>query len=215
MEESMELYFAPLACCMSSRIALYEAGVEARYHQVDPMTKRVLSDGGDFLAVTPLGQVPALRTGSGELLIENAAVLQYVADHAGGDLAPAGGIERYRLQQWLSFVGAELHKAVYYPLLDEKASEGARQYARESAERRFSFLSGHLAGREFVLDRFSVADAYLVTVLNWSEAAGIDLAKWPTVDAYYKRLLKRPSVARAVAEERALYAEEVARRKAA
>jgi glutathione S-transferase len=211
----MELYFAPLACCMSSRIALYEAGAEARYHQVDPMTKRVLTGGRDFLAVTPLGQVPALRTESGELLIENAAVLQYVADHAGGDLAPARGIERYRLQQWLSFIGTELHKVVYIPLLDEKAPEGARAYARENAARRFDYLNSHLEGQEFLLDRFSVADAYLVTVLNWSKAAGIDLGKWPAVERYYERLLKRPSVARAVAEERALHAEEMARREAA
>lgn len=211
----MELYFAPLACCMSSRIALYEAGVEVRYHRVDTKTKRVLTDGSDFLALTPLGQVPVLRTDSGELLIENAAVLQYVADHAGGELAPPSGPERYRLQQWLSFIGTELHKFIYMPLLDEKSTEGARAYARENAGVRFEYLNSHLTGRDYLLDRFSVADAYLVTVLNWSAAAGVDLAKWPAVAAYYRRMLKRPSVARAVAEERALYAEEQARNKAA
>jgi glutathione S-transferase len=211
----MELYFAPLACCMSSRIALYEAGADARFHQVDTKTKRVLSDGSDFLALTPLGQVPVLKTDSGELLIENAAVLQYVADHAGGELAPLAGSERYRLQQWLSFIGTELHKVVYIPLLDDKAPADAKEYAREKAGVRFAYLDRHLAGREFLLDRFTVADAYLVTVLNWSRASGIDLSGWPAVHAYFQRMLKRPSVARAVVEERALYAEEQARQKAA
>jgi glutathione S-transferase len=211
----MELYFSPLACCMSSRIALYEAGAEARYHQVDTKAKRVLPDGSDFLAVTPLGQVPVLRTDDGELLIENAAVLQYVADNAGGKLAPPSGLKRYRLQQWLSFIGTELHKVVYIPLLDEKSPEGARAYARDNAGVRFAYLHNHLAGRDYLLDSFSVADAYLFTVLNWSAAAGVDLSRWPAVESYYRRLLKRPSVARALAEERALYAEEQARQKAA
>jgi glutathione S-transferase len=211
----MELYFSPLACCMSSRMAFYEAGVEARYHRIDTRTKRVLSDGSDFLKLTPLGQVPVLRTDSGELLIENAAVLQYIADHVGGNLAPPSGLERYRLQQWLSFIGTELHKVVYIPLLDEKSPEGARAYARENAAVRFAYLNDHLGGQEYLLDRFSVADAYLVTVLNWSPAAGVDLSKWPAVAQFFARMLKRPSVARAVAEERALYTEEQARNKAA
>jgi glutathione S-transferase len=159
--------------------------------------------------------VPVLRTEEDELLTENAAVLQYVADRAGSGLAPAGGLERSRLQQWLSFIGSELQKTVYIPLLEEKSPDGAKLFARQKAGRRFAYLDRYLAGREFLLDRFSVADAYLVTVLNWSAGAGIDLSEWPAVQAYYQRLMKRPSVARAVTEERALYAEEQERRKAA
>ena len=212
----MELYFSPLACSMSSRIAIYEAGGEAEFHCVDTQAKRVLADGSDFWALNPLGMVPVLRTEEGELLRENPAVLQYVADHfPAAGLAPAGGPERYRLQQWLNFIGTELHKATYIPLLDEKAPSGAKDYAREKAALRLSYLDRHLAAQEFLLDRFTIADAYLVTVLNWSKASGIDLAGWPSVQAYFQRMTKRPSIARALAEERALYAEEMERRKAA
>src|SRR6185436_5624351 len=117
--------------------------------------------------------------------------------------------------QWLNFIGTELHKATYIPLLDEKAPAGAKDYAREKAGLRFKYLDQHLSGREFLLDRFTVADAYLVTVLNWSKASGIELGKWPSVQGYFQRMTKRASVARALAEERALYAEEMERRKAA
>jgi glutathione S-transferase len=216
MEEMMELYFAPLACSMSTRITVYEAGGEAAFHCVDTRNKRVLADDSDFYALNPLGMVPVLRTEEGDLLRENPAVLQYVADHfLAAGLAPSGGPERYKLQQWLNFIGTELHKATYIPLLDDNAPAGAKDYAREKAALRFRYLDQHLDGREFLLDRFSVADAYLVTVLNWSQASGIELSQWPAVHRYFQRMVKRPSIARAISEERALYAEEMERRKAA
>lgn len=212
----MELYFSPLACSMSSRIAIYEAGAEAKFHCVDTRAKKVLADDSDFWALNPLGMVPVLRTDEGELLRENPAVLQYVADHLPeADLAPAGGPERYRLQQWLNFIGTELHKGIYIPLLDDSAPAGAKDYARDKAALRLGYLDRHFTAQAFLLDRFTVADAYLVTVLNWSKASGIDLGGWPNVLAYFKRMSERPSVARALAEERALYAEEMERRKAA
>ncbi len=210
----MELYFSPLACSLATRIALYEADAEARYHQANTRTKR-LSDGGDFYAVNPMGQVPVLRTDSGELLTENAAVLQYVADRTQAGLAPPPGEERYRLQQWLSFVSTELQKVVFIPLLDETSPEGAKAYARQKAAAPFVHLDKHLEGRDFLLSAFTVADAYLISVLNWCPAVRLDLAEWPTLNAYYHRILQRPAVSRAVAEERALYAEEQARRRAA
>jgi glutathione S-transferase len=212
----MELYFAPLACSMSTRISVYEAGGEAEFHCVDTTAKRVLAGDSDFYAINPLGMVPVLRTEEGDLLKENPAVLQYVADHfPSAGLAPSGGPERYKLQQWLNFIATELHKATYIPLLDEKAPAGAKDYAREKAALRFKYLDKHLKAREFLLDRFTVADAYLVTVLNWSKASGIELGEWPSVHAYFQRMIRRPSIARALAEERALYAEEMERRKAA
>ena len=211
----MDLYFSPLACSMATRIALYEAGAEAGFIQVDTRSKRV-EDGGDFLAVNGIGQVPVLRTDEGELLTENPAVLQYVADRfPSSGLAPQGGAERYRLQQWLNFTTSELHKVVFVPLLDPKASEGAKAYAHEKAPQRLAHLAKHLEGREFQLDRFTIADAYLVTVLNWGRYSGVDLAQWPAVDAYYHRMLERPSVARALSEEIALYKDQQARRSAA
>ena len=208
----MELYFAPLACSLATRIALYEAGVAATYTSVDTRRRRV-ADGSDFLAVNPMGQVPVLRTDDGELLTENPVVLQYVADqHPQAALAPAGGLPRYRLQQWLNFVTSELHKAVFIPLLSPASNDGARAYARELAGPRFAYLNAHLRTRDFLLDRFTVADAYLVTVLNWGRFSGIDLAQWPAVAAYMARLQKRPSIAKAFADEFALYEQEKARR---
>jgi len=210
----MELYFSPLACSMATRIAFYEAGVEAKFNQVDSKTKLV-ADGTDYRTINPLGQVPVLRGDDGELLTENPAVLQYVADHyPQSGLAPAAGPERYRLQQWLNFVTSELHKLVFSPLLNPTAPQGAKEFAREKAEPRFAYLNDRLAGRDYLLDHFTVADAYLVTVLNWAKYAGIDLAKWSVVQAYFTRLQNRPSVAKALAEELALYAEERARQSA-
>jgi glutathione S-transferase len=211
----MELYFAPLACSLATRIALYEAGAEAKFTYVDTRAKRT-GDGADYLAVNPLGQVPALRVAGDDVLLENQAILQFVAErYPEAKLAPPPGRERARLQQWLSFIATELHKAIFIPLLMRDAPEGAKAYARQAMPARFAVLDRHLAGREFLLDRFSVADAYLTTVLNWTVATAIDLAQWPALQSYFGRMHKRPSIAKAVAEERALYAEEQARRKAA
>lgn len=150
-----------------------------------------------------------LRTDTGELLTENPVVLQYVADRKPeSGLAPQGGIERYRLQQWLNFITSELHKVVFIPLLDPAAPEAARPYAREKAERRLAYLNDHLSGRDYLLDRFTVADAYLATVLNWAKFVGPDLAKWPAVVNYIDRMYQRPSIAKALAEEMALFEQE-------
>jgi glutathione S-transferase len=215
----MDLYFSPLACSMATRIALYEAGADARFVQVDGKTKRT-REGADYFAINPLGLVPAICTDDGEVLTENAAVLQYVADRfPDAGLAPPAGspisLGRSRLQQWLSFIGTELHKALFVPLLDRKAPDATKTYTLEKGESRLAYLGNYLAGRDYLLDRFSVADAYLFTVLNWNIATPVDLARWPAVKAYYNRMRGRPSIARALAEEHALYAEEQARHKAA
>ncbi|XXX72550.1 glutathione binding-like protein [Sorangium sp. So ce134] len=207
----MKLYFSPLACSLATRIALYEAGAEATYVEVDPKTKRT-DDGADFRAVHPLGLVPALEIEGGELLTENAAVLQLVADRfPGAELAPRDPLGRARLQQWLCFIGTELHKAVYVPLLDKAAPAEVKQYALSKADARLGWVARRLEGREFLLDRFSVADAYLFVVLNWSVVTPIDLKAWPALVAYQARLQARPSVARAFAEERARYLRELER----
>jgi glutathione S-transferase len=215
----MDLYFAPLACSMASRIAIYEAGAAANFIYVDIHTqpqKRLLADGSDYFVINSMGQVPAIRTDEGEVIVENPAVLQYLADlHPEARLAPPGGVERYRLLQWLNFISTELHKATYIPLLNRGSPEGAKAFAREKLPLRMHHLSDHLRGRSFLLEGFSVADAYLVTVLNWSPYAGIALREWPQIDAWFQRLIQRPSVARALAEEGRLYAEEHERRASA
>ena len=213
----MDVYFSPLACSMATRIALYEAGVFANYLEVDPRTKLVLKDGSDFRKVNPLGLVPTLRTDDGTVLTENAAILQYVADHfAETGLGSSPGIDRSRLHQWLCFIGTELHKGLFVTLLDPTASKDVKDYVLKKNLSRLDYLNAYLDGREFVLDHFSVADAYLATVLNWSQATPmIDFNQWPEVKNYLRRMRKHPSVAKAMAEEVVLYQAELARHKAA
>jgi glutathione S-transferase len=213
----MELYFSPLACSMATRIALYEAGASADYLEVDPRSKVVLNDGSDFTEVNPLGLVPTLRTDDGAVLTENAAILQYVADRfPEANLGSGAGMERSRLHQWLCFIGTELHKGLFVTLLDKKAPQDAKTYVVQKNLSRLDYLENYLKGRDYLLDHFSVADAYLVTVINWTMATPpVDLVKWPTLKAYYERLRARPSVAKAIAEEFELYKAEIARHKAA
>jgi glutathione S-transferase len=207
----MQLYFSPMACSMATRISLYEAGADATYTEVDPKTKLTV-DGADFREVNPLGLVPTLRTDDGDILTENAAILQYVASRLpDAHLAPTGGREQARLQQWLCFIGTELHKGLFSPLLDPKAPEAAKAYALEKGQSRLAYLEKHLTGREYLLDSFSIADAYLVVVLGWTVVTPIDLKSWPALSAYVARVRARPSVARAMSEERAMYANEKAR----
>jgi glutathione S-transferase len=212
----MDLYFAPLACSMASRIAIYEADAAANFIFVDIHShpeKRLLADGSDYRTINPMGQVPAIRTDQGDVIAENPVVLQYVADlYPQAQLAPTSGVERYRLLQWLNFISTELHKATYIPLLNRSSSDGAKAFAREKLPLRMRHLSDHLRGRSFLLEGFTVADAYLVTALNWSPYAGVALSEWPEINAYFQRLIQRPSVARALAEEGKLFAEEQKRR---
>ena len=213
----MQLYFSPLACSMASRIALYEAGGDAVFLEVDPRTKRVLAGNDDFCGINPLGLVPTLRTDDGAIITENAAILQYIAerfpDAALGAQSPA---ERARLQQWLAFFGTELHKGLFIPLLAKDAPEGMRSWTLNKYRARLDYLNGYLQSRDFVLDHFSVADGYLVTILNWTTVIKeLNLSQWPSLQAYYERLLKRPSIAKAIAEELPLYRAELVRHKAA
>ena len=211
----MDLYFSPMACSLASRIALYEASGEARFIEVDPKTRRT-PDGADYLKIYPLGLVPLLRLDDGSLLSENASILQYIAGrYPQAGLAPGDAIGRARLQQWLCFIGTELHKALFIPLFDQKAPEGTRQHTLTKGGARLKYLDDHLAGREFLLDRFSVADAYLYAVLNWTAPTRVDLAPWPAIKAYHERLRARPAIARAFREEMALYQAELARHRAA
>lgn len=203
----MDLYFSPLACSMATRIAAYEAGAEINFLKVDTRAspKRV-EDGVEFLTISPMGQVPVLRTDDGALITENAVILQYVADRfPAAGLIPAEGIERLRVQSWLSFIGSELHAGVFRVLLRSTAPEGAKALAREAAAERFAHLDAHLTGREFLQGRFSVADAYLFVILTWARHVALDLAPYPALAAYRDRLQARPSVARALGEEFTLF----------
>src|SRR3954447_26752441 len=156
----LQLYFFPMACSLASRIALTEADVEAQYHLAHIWTKTVVDDGSDFLGVSPKGAVPVLVLENGERLTESAAVLQYIADlkpEAG--LAPAfGNPDRYRLQEWLSFVGAEIHKAFLFPTFWYK-DDASLAKPRARIAQTLSVPSAHLEGREFLVgNSFTIAD---------------------------------------------------------
>jgi len=212
----MKLYYSPGACSLASHIALREAGLPFELVRASTKTHQ-LDDGRSYYDINPKGYVPLLELDDGQRLTENPAVLQYIADQAPAKgLAPASDtMARYRLQEWLGFIGTELHKAVFVPMLDEKASEEVKRYSREKLPRRMETLQAHLRGREFLLDEFSIADAYLATILNWAQATQVDLKQWPVVHEYHQRMLQRPSIAKAAGEELAMYKEEVARRKRA
>ena len=215
----MQLYFSPLACSMSERIAFAEAGASVDLIEVDPLTKTVLATREDYRAINPLGYVPALRLDDGAVLTENAAILEYIADAfpAAGLAPPASDrLGRAKLRRWLSFISSELHKALMFPLLGRETPAEVKAWTIQKYASRLAYLNEQLAGREFLLDAFSVADAYLATVLNWTQATPeIDLAAHPNVKAYLERMRQRPSVAAALAAELPLFRAEIARRKAA
>jgi glutathione S-transferase len=212
----MDLYFSPMACSLASRIALYEAGADdVRFIEVDPKTKRTF-DGTDYRKIYPLALVPLLRLDDRSLLSENAAILQYIAGrYPAAKLAPPDEIGRARLQQWLCFIGTELHKGLFIPLFDQKAPDGTRAHTLQKYESRLQYLDGYLSDRQYLLDRFSVADAYLYTVLNWTVPTRVDLTTRPAIKRYYESLQTRPSIAKAFLEEMALYKAELARHQAA
>jgi glutathione S-transferase len=205
----MKLYFSPMTCSLATRITLCEAGLDSSvdFQRVDLATK-TLADGSSYLEVSPKGAVAGLVTDDGRLLTENAAILQYVADLAPQTgLAPAAGtFERYQVQEWLSYVGTELHKHIFYSIFNPISPEAVRDYARsQAAPPRFDYLNQHLSQREFLVgDHFTVADSYLVTVLNWVEKAGLDLKAWPAIAAYRRLHNQRPGVQRATQTEMAL-----------
>ncbi|MBR0859701.1 glutathione binding-like protein [Bradyrhizobium liaoningense] len=202
----LQLYFFPMACSLASRIALLEAGIEAQYHLAHIWTKQVVDDGSDFRAISPKGAVPVLVLENGERLTESAAVLQYIADvkpEAG--LAPRfGDPDRYRLQEWLSFVGAEIHKAFLFPTFWYK-DDGSLAKPRARITQTLSAPAAHLAEREFLVgSRFTVADAHLTWALLLLRPAGVDIAQWPALSAYLERMQARPAVREAIATEMAL-----------
>ncbi|WLB57391.1 glutathione binding-like protein [Bradyrhizobium japonicum] len=199
----LQLYFSPMACSLASRIALMEAGLDARYHLVHLRTKTVADDDSDFRGVSPKGAVPVLVLENGDRLTESAAVLQYIADaKPEADLAPRfGDPDRYRLQEWLSFIGSEIHKAFLFPTFWYK-DDGSLAKPRARITQTLAVPSAHLADREFLVgDRFTVADAHLTWALLLLRPAGVDIAQWPSLSAYLARMQARPSVQDAIATE--------------
>lgn len=193
----MKLYYKPGACSLASHIVLNEIGADFELDKVDVAANKT-ENGGDFLAVNPNGYVPALELKSGDILLEGAAILQYLADQKPeASLAPANGtIERTRLQQHLNFVASELHKAFGPFFSGRDLSEDERDAAVANVGKKLATFENILSdGREYLLGAdFSVADAYLFVVTNWTNFVGIDLGAWSNVQAFMKRASARPAV---------------------
>jgi len=199
----MKLYIKPGACSLSPHIVLEESGLDYETESVDLKTKRTTS-GGDFNQLNPKGYVPALLLDSGELLTEGPAIVQYIADQVPAKkLAPANGtIERYRLQAWLNFIGTELHKSCS-PFFNPASGEEWKKIAGANLERRLGYIDEQLAGKTYLLgEDFSVADAYLFTVLSWMPFIKVDLSKWAALSAFVQRVSARPAVQAVLKTER-------------
>ena len=198
----MKLYYFSGACSLASNIALREAGLKFELVKVDRRTRKA-ADGLDFNEVNPKGYVPALTLDNGEVLTENVAVLQYIADrNPAAKLAPpAGTMERYRLVEWLAFISSEIHKN-FSSLFREDASEETKQYVRKVLSTRLDYLNRAIGNRPFLMgEQFTVADAYLFTVLGWSRHLNFDLDKWPQLQRHVERVGARPQVIEALKAE--------------
>ena len=198
----MKLYYSPGACSLLPHIVAREVGVPIDLVKVD-LKARKLDDGGDYTRINGKGYVPALALDDGALLTEGPAIVQYLADRKPeSGLTPANGvIERYRLQEWLNFLTSEIHKS-FSPLFNPAAAEGWKQAARDNIARRFDWIAERLGPNAYLMgERFTVADAYLFTLLNWCQWTGIDLARWPALMAYHARVGARPKVQEALRAE--------------
>jgi len=197
----MKLYYSPAACSLAPHIALAEIGVQYDTVKVD-LRKHALHDGTDYYTIHPKGYVPLLELDDGTRLSEVAVILQYIADRKPGTLAPAfGGIERYRVMEWLNFIATELHKQ-YGPLWYPTTPEATKDAQKAKLATRFEYLSKVLANQPYVAGTsFTIADAYLFTILSWSPALKVDLSPYPVLTEYLARVAARPAVHRAMVEE--------------
>ncbi|GMV29204.1 MAG: hypothetical protein AMXMBFR59_13290 [Rhodanobacteraceae bacterium] len=200
----MKLYFSPGACSLSPHIVLRELGLPFEAIKVDLATKQT-ADGTDFRTVNPKGYVPVLQLDDGRILTEGPAIVQYLADLVPDrQLAPPNGSwERYRLQEWLNFISTEIHKQ-FSPLFNAANPDSVKDAQKTRLAQRFGEISPLLEKQDYLTgDRFSVADAYLFTVLGWSRYFHIDLNQWPGIAKFVERVAARPAVAEAMDVEAA------------
>lgn len=198
----MKLYYSPGACSLSPHIALCEAGLPYDLVKVDLKAKK-LENGDDFLKINPKGQVPALALDSGELVTEGPVIVQMIADKvAAKNLAPArDSAERYKLLEWLNFVGTELHKN-FGPMFSPVLADDAKAFFKDRVMGKFKYLDGVLAGRDYLMGKqFTVADGYLFTMLAWADRMKFDLSAMPNLLAYKARVGARPMVQQALTKE--------------
>ncbi len=198
----MKLYYSPGACSLSPHIVAHECGLALETEKVDNKAKKTAT-GKDFWQINPKGYVPALEIAPGEVLTEGPAIVQYLADQAPAAklVPPAGTKERYRVMEWLNFITSEIHKQ-FSPLFKPNTPDEYKPIIKDTLANRFAFVDRKLAGKEYLTGaQFTVADAYLFTVLNWSKFHHIDLAQWPNIAAYMARVRERPRVQEAMKAE--------------
>lgn len=198
----MKLYFSPGACSLSPHIVLCEAGLAFEIEKVN-LSKKTTANGQDYKAINPKGSVPALQLDDAQILTEGPAIVQYIADLVPEKkLVPAAGsMARYHLMEWLNFISTELHKG-FSPLFNPKTPEETKQMVRDALAIRFDIVEHQLKSADYVLGaQFSVADAYLFTVLNWANIIQLDMHRWPAIATYQTRIAARPAVRSAMLAE--------------
>lgn len=198
----MKLFYKPGACSLASHIVLREAGKAFELVRVD-LAKKCLENGDDFLAINPKGQIPALAIDANTLLTEGVAIMQYVADSAPKSnlLSPVGFLSRYKTLEWLNFVATELHKG-FTPLFRPDTPEAFKPTARALLEKKLEYVDAALANQQWINgETFSIADAYLFTVLRWAVAVKLNFPQAGNIATYMQRVASRPAVAAAMAAE--------------
>ncbi|WP_238867114.1 glutathione transferase GstA [Achromobacter xylosoxidans] len=198
----MKLYYAPDTCSLSPHILLRELDLPFDLVRVDNRAKRT-ADGRDFLTINPKGYVAALEVEDGRVLTEGPAISQYLADlrPEAGLAPPAGSWGRSQLQEWLNFISAKIHGG-FGPLFNRDLPEAARAWWQGRLEKRLDYVAAALHARQaLVQDRYGVADIYLYAVLRWAPQLGVDLARWPELVHFQRRIESRPAVQAALAAE--------------
>jgi len=198
----MKLFYAPGACSLSPNIVAQEAGIELRLQKVDTKTK-TMANAGDYWAINPKGYVPALELDNGEILTEGPTIVQYLADlKPAAGLAPAvGTLERFRVQEMLGYINSEIHKT-YSMLFKPALPADVRAEREEYLLRRYELLDRKLEGRQYLFgDRFTIADAYLFTVMRWAQAVKVDLSRFANLQKFQERVGARPAVQAALRAE--------------
>ena len=189
----MRLYYSPAACSQAPHILLHEIGLSHDAAKVDLRSKMV-EDGRSYLQVNPKGSVPALELNNGEVLTENAIVLQYLGDRAGSDvLPPVGDFRRYRVLEMVNFITTELHKS-FAPLFKSSAGEETKRFYRDVIRERLDYAEERIGEGPFVFgETLTIADPYLFVISGWTDKL-IGLTNWPNLTAFREHMLRRPSV---------------------
>jgi glutathione S-transferase len=193
----MKLYYMKGACSLASLIALKIAGVKCEAVAVDPKSRKA-QDGEQLNTLNGKGYVPVLRLDDDQILTENVAVLQYIADlNPSAKLAPVfGTLERYRLVEALAYISSEVHKN-FGLLFNPSNDDEIKRLARDNLKKRIDWLDEALGAKDFLMgDTFTVADAYLYVVLGWTKRpdVGIDLQQWVALKRHHDTVSVMPQV---------------------